>query len=162
MLQEYKKRPDDFSRQIIASGYYSEMAKFETAILKSDSAGKNPNYYNRHTNNGKYYNLKHTDETKEKIAKAKKGKSIINARGPRPHFAGEYNHFYGKQHSHESRKIMSEKAKKRSQGANNTNAQAIEINNAIYYTMKDATQSLNISMYLLRKMIKDGTVRRIE
>lgn len=162
MKQEYKNRPNDFTRQIIATGEYSEMAKLETAILKSDNAGKNSNYYNRHTNNGKYYNLKHTEETKEKIGKAKQGKPVISARGPRPHFAGEYNHFHGKKHSYESRKIMSEKAKKRSQGAGNTNARIIEINNVIYYTMKDASNDLNISMHILRKMIKEGRARRIK
>ena len=161
MMQEYKKRSSDFSRQIIATGTYSDMAKFETAILKSDNAGKNTNYYNRHTNNGKYYNLKHTEETKEKIGKAKQGKSIISARGPRPHCAGEYNHFSGKKHSYESRNIMSEKAKKRSQGASNNNARIIEINNIIYYTMKDASKSLNISMHILRMMLKEGRARRI-
>lgn len=162
MLQEYKKRPSDFTRQIIAEGAYSEMVKLETAILKSDNAGKNPNYYNRHTNNGKFYNLKHTKETKEKIGKSNKGKPKINARGPRPHFAGQGNHFYGKTHSIESRKLMSEKAKKRSIGAGNTNARSVEINNVIYQTMNEAAESLNISMYIIRKMLKEGNARRIK
>jgi group I intron endonuclease len=162
MLQEYKERPTDFTRQIIAEGTYVEMVKLETTILKSDNAGKNPNYYNRHTNNGKFYNLKHTEETKEKMSTLKVGKPLINSRGPRRHFAGQGNHFYGKTHSAETRKIMSEKAKKRSIGAGNNNAKSIEINNVLYHTMNEAAKSLNISMHIIRKMLKEGNARRIK
>jgi hypothetical protein len=35
MLEEYKNRPDDFSRQIIAEGNLKDIRKLETKILQS-------------------------------------------------------------------------------------------------------------------------------
>ena len=34
MLQEHKRRPKDFSREIIASGIYTDLLTLETLILK--------------------------------------------------------------------------------------------------------------------------------
>ena len=67
MLQEYKKRPQEFSREILASGPFKEMYVFETAILKSAKADKDPRFYNRHVNNGMIRSLgePHTEEWKQ-------------------------------------------------------------------------------------------------
>ena len=162
VLEEYNKRPDDFHRQIIANGSYAEMAKLETSILISENASRNPKYYNRHTNNGKYINLKHSEETKKKISKAKQGKPILNARGSRPNFAGVNNHFYGKNHTTSSRIIMSAKAKERSQDADNNKACSVEIDNKIYGTMKEAANMLGTTIYFIRIMIKEGKARKVK
>ena len=162
MLKEYHERPQDFTRQILAHGTYTEMCNFETAILKSVNAAKNESFYNRAVNNGKRENLKpHSEHTKSLMSEAKKGKPLVNARGPRPNFTGEKNHFYGKTHTEETRNIMSEKAKARSQGKDNNNAMVIEINSTTYYTMKEAAASLGVSNYFIRKMLKEGTARRL-
>lgn len=162
MLYEYKKRPQDFTREILANGTYAEMCKFETAILKSVDAVKNKSFYNRAVNNGKGLNLKPTSNyTKEKISKANKGKPKLAARGARPKFAGPGNHFYGKTHSAETKAIMSIKAKARSQGSSNNKAMTLEINNVIYYTMKEAAIALSTTNYEIRKMLSAGEARRI-
>jgi hypothetical protein len=50
MLEEYTKRPNDFSRQIIAFGTFKEMYVLETAILKAAGANADPGYYNLSNN----------------------------------------------------------------------------------------------------------------
>lgn len=55
MLEEYTKRPNDFSRQIIAMGVYPEMYTLETAILKAAEADKSPGFYNMTLNHGPFY-----------------------------------------------------------------------------------------------------------
>lgn len=160
MLEEYNKRPGDFTRQILAYGTYSEMCKFETSILRAENAGKNHLYYNRHTNNGKYVNLKHTEETKRKIGDANR-KPNLKARGPRPNFAGDRNHFFGKTHSEKFKLRQSENKKKAYIGSGNPKAVTLQINDKIYYTMKEASADLGISNYFIRKMLKSGEARRI-
>lgn len=160
-LEQYNQRPHDFVRQIIASGTYNDMRSLETAILTSEDAARSTVYYNKHNNNGKYVNLNHSEDTKQKMSRAKTGKPIIKARGPRPHFAGTNNHFFGKTHTAQSRHIMSTKAKERSQGADNNNARAIQVGDNVYSTMKEATRELNVSMHVLRNMIRDGKARNI-
>lgn len=64
MLQEYKNRPQDFSREILAFGTHSDMYAFETAILKAAGADKDPGYYNQTLNQGKFYLKRHTEKTK--------------------------------------------------------------------------------------------------
>ena len=161
MLEEYKNRKEDFTRQILAQGTYKEMCKFETSILKAVDATRNKDFYNRHNNNGVFTNRKCLPQTAKKISKANKGKPKIKARGSRPHFAGEGNHFFGKSHNVEARKKMSEKAKERSKGAGNTNAKSIIIHNVTYLTMKDAAAELNTSMHYIRKMLESGIARRV-
>ena len=72
MLEEYAKRPQYFSRQIIATGTMDDMVALETAILKSDNAAVNERYYNRHVA-GKFYNSYVSEETKKKISESKTG-----------------------------------------------------------------------------------------
>jgi len=46
MLPEYKQRPDDFSRQIVASGSVEDMIEFERKLLKAERVATNEHYYN--------------------------------------------------------------------------------------------------------------------
>lgn len=66
MLQEYNERPNDFTRQIIAQGNYSDLLVLETYVLKSVDAKYSKDFYNMHNGDGKFYNKKHTEETKRK------------------------------------------------------------------------------------------------
>jgi len=72
MKQEYKKRPLDFSRQIIAEGQYKDILKLEEKILKSVDAAHNLDFYNLHNGDGKFFNKGLSEETKRKIGEANK------------------------------------------------------------------------------------------
>ena len=74
MMQEYKKRPHDFTRQIVAEGRFDDIRKLEEVILKTVNAKEDDNFYNQHNNDGKFYLKAHTEESKRKIGKAHKGK----------------------------------------------------------------------------------------
>ena len=50
LQEQYIKRPNDFTRTIIATGTVSDMVSLESAILKADGAATNHNYYNMHNN----------------------------------------------------------------------------------------------------------------
>ena len=67
MLEEFSNRPHDFSRQIIARGNYEEMIVFETALLRSADAARNPLFYNGHNGDGNFYNKGHSELTKQKL-----------------------------------------------------------------------------------------------
>jgi hypothetical protein len=69
MLEEYNTRPHDFSRQIIANGPYQEMISLETAILRAANASKNPDFYNKHNNNGRVPKDNLSEDHKDKIRK---------------------------------------------------------------------------------------------
>lgn len=55
MLKEYKKRPGDFTRQIIASGEWRDMLVFEGKILKFVGAKLDESFYNKHENDGLFF-----------------------------------------------------------------------------------------------------------
>lgn len=55
MMKEYNKRPQDFSRQIIAEGNLEDIRKLESKILQSVSARINEDFYNQHDNDGFYF-----------------------------------------------------------------------------------------------------------
>lgn len=55
MLAEYKIRPQDFTRQIIAQGTFEDMVKLEVTILHSVNAALNESFYNQHNGSGKFY-----------------------------------------------------------------------------------------------------------
>lgn len=74
MLKEYAIRPEDFSRQIIAMGFSSDMRNLETKILKAENVPKNPSYYNLNAGDGKFVCLGHSEETRKKFSIRRKGK----------------------------------------------------------------------------------------
>lgn len=77
-LEQFKQRPHDFTRQIIAMGTYPVMRKFEAAILNSADAMRDLLFYNQHNGNGEYFNKGHTEATKKKIGAGNKGKGRGN------------------------------------------------------------------------------------
>jgi len=96
LMNEYKQRPNDFSRQIIAKGTFKDMFVFESKILQSLNASKDPMMYNRQNNDRKHYNYKgHSEDTKNKIGQAN-NKPQKNPSGPRPHVnqKGENNNSF--------------------------------------------------------------------
>ena len=69
MMEDYN--PTHFTRQILASGSFSDMLKFESTLCeKVDSAG-NETYYNLHNGNGDFApdNMKGRKQTKKHVEK---------------------------------------------------------------------------------------------
>lgn len=74
MLEEYKKRPDDFTRQIVAEGTYQDIRKLEELILVSANAKMNEQFYNQSNGDADFYVRKHTEESKRKVSNSLRGK----------------------------------------------------------------------------------------
>lgn len=85
-LNEYKKRPSDFSRKILAKGTYKDMYSLESSILKAEYVIDNNHYYNIAMNNGYFKNkgFPLSEEHRKNISKGVKG---------------ENHPMYGKKHS---------------------------------------------------------------
>jgi hypothetical protein len=66
-ITEYKKNPQIFIRNILATGSIVEMRELETKLLVECDASKNTMYYNKHNQNGKFICLEHSDKTKLKM-----------------------------------------------------------------------------------------------
>ena len=99
-LSEYKKRPLDFTRQIIAIGTYKDMYSLETSILQTEDVINNDRYYNIAMNNGYFKNkgFPLTEEHKNNIRKSAS--------------KGENHPMFGKKHDEKTRKKMSNFRKK--------------------------------------------------
>jgi hypothetical protein len=124
MLKEYRERPADFSRQIVAEGLHSDMRKFEGAILKSVNAKVDEQFYNKHNNDGLYFDGwssdTMTEEHKRNIGKAGKGRKLSpehacklhegrkRSKNSPKHAAAVIASRLGSKHSDEIRKKMSE------------------------------------------------------
>lgn len=127
MLEEYNKRPEDFSRQIIAEGDLFDIRKLEAKILQSVKASINEDFYNKHENDGFYFDGwkkgEMTAEHREKLAAAKRGrklseshrKNILNNRVGKTnspeHKKALIESRIGSKHTEESKKKMSESRK---------------------------------------------------
>ena len=105
MMEEYNERPEDFSRQIVAQGLYSDIRKLEAVLLTSLDAAASEEFYNRHNGSSKFMT---TPESIQKTAAAKR------LRGD---YLPENNPMYGKKHSEEVKKAHSI----RMSGSNNPN-----------------------------------------
>ena len=88
MLEEYRKRPEDFTRQIVAEGSFKDIRKFEEVLLKRFNVREDANFYNQHNGNGNFYLKNHTEEYKKRQSVLLKGmkkrkssiKKTLNAR----------------------------------------------------------------------------------
>jgi hypothetical protein len=118
MLQEYKSRPQDFTRQIVAIGKFEDIRRLEEHILHSADAKNSNDFYNQHNGN-KDFRLKfHTEKTKKIISEKNQGKKRpdLAQRNKLGHSEqtkskisenhhdvnGENNPMYGKKHSPET------------------------------------------------------------
>lgn len=118
MLEQYRQRPDDFTRQILAHGTHIECRVLEAKILDSVNAKMDESFYNMHNGNGEFYFKKHTEEAKRAIGignsknkrpdlaeKNRLGhdedtkKRIVVTRRERGYFEPEANPMYGKKHT---------------------------------------------------------------
>jgi hypothetical protein len=114
MLIEYKLRPDDFTRTIIASGINKDIRQLEYKLLSKTDAKNDDDFYNLSNGPSAYYVHKHTNISKEKISKALKNrvfseehklKVSLSKKGKSSLKLKQINK--GRKHTIESRKNMS-------------------------------------------------------
>ena len=102
LLKEYAARPNDFTRSIVATGNIGDIRRLEASILKSIDAANNPDFYNMHNSDGKFFS---TQESRAKSVSTRK------KRHPLWHSAETLAKIssanLGKQHSEASRAKMS-------------------------------------------------------
>jgi len=103
MNEQYKKRPQDFKRQIIAFGSFTDIRKLEEKILNVVDARHNDEFYNQHNGNGNFYLKGHTDEYKKRQSELLKGKRKSKTE----------NYKKNKSESHKKALSLSKKGKKR-------------------------------------------------
>lgn len=135
LLEDYQRNPDIFVREIIARGNIDDMRYLESQLLQEVNAAENPQYYNKHNQNGKFICYGHSDETKNKMKKRvpwNKGKKNIysdetlnkmkkakenyvpwnlgiapseETRKKLSEYSGNKHHFYGKKRPEHSEKM---------------------------------------------------------
>lgn len=143
MLEEYNKRPNDFTRQIIAEGKLEDIRSLESAILKSVNARLNEDFYNQHNNDEFYFegwkkgqfseehrrnmsiaaskrkrspeHLAALHEGRRKSKNSAEHNAIIKAKS-KPFQKGNVPWNVGKQHSEETRRKISETKRKKKEG----------------------------------------------
>lgn len=89
MMREYKKRPDDFTRQIVAHGTHEDCRKLEAKILDAVDAKMDESFYNMHNGNGDFYwkgpRGSFSEEHRAKMAAAKRGRKISKEHAEKLH-----------------------------------------------------------------------------
>jgi len=55
MMREYNKRPNDFSRQIISEGAIGDVRNLETTLLQKLNVRYSDEFYNKHQNDGLFF-----------------------------------------------------------------------------------------------------------
>lgn len=163
-MEEYKKRPNDFSRQIIAQGTDADMICLETKILKSENAAKSESYYNMHNNNGpgsNFFSTYHTDETRKKLSEMWKGKPRSRAhKDSRRNYMlrPDVQKIYQERQSRPEVRLKMSLLKKESYvGAGNPRAKSVSIDGVHYSTMKEASEKTGVSLYKIRKLMGVNT-----
>jgi hypothetical protein len=123
MMREYNERPQDFSRRIIAQGSHADMRKFEAVILQSVNAKINEDFYNKHNNDGFYFDgwqkgsmtAEHKENLSEAAKKRIRSKEHIeklhqgrkNSKNSEEHTAAIIASRVGSKHTEEVKKKMS-------------------------------------------------------
>lgn len=74
MLKEYKERPNDFERHIVAQGDAKGIRKLESKILQAANAATQDYFYNQSNQDGKFVCFGHSEETKQKMSISHTGK----------------------------------------------------------------------------------------
>lgn len=154
VLEHYKKRPNDFTRQIIEKGNYVDIRELESSLLKKYNAAKNERFYNQHNGDGEFYCKGHTEETKKKISEGGRGKTVR---------FGKENGMYGKKHSEETKEKIRDKAghwqgKKHSEETKKKMSESMKgLKHKSFYgrPMKSETKEKIIKSNLGRKMSEE-------
>ncbi len=127
MMIQYKVRPQDFKRRILATGTVKEMALLEKRLLKLRYKHFGSRYYNlalswpifkrtdEMNRRMSIAKLNQSEETKRKISETRKDMKLSEEtkRKISRTNSGSNNPFYGKKHSEETLRKMSEAKKLR-------------------------------------------------
>lgn len=124
MKEEYLKRPNDFVRQIIATGLLSDIRQLESRILRSASARSDSCFYNKHENDGFYFDgwkkgeMSHEHRKKLSEAASKRIRTIEhieklhegrrNSKNSDEHLTAILSSRIGSKHTEASKNKMSE------------------------------------------------------
>ena len=79
MMEQYKKRPNDFTRQIVAEGEWSDIRRLEARLLNTFNARDDDQFYNQSNGNDKFYSREKTEAHRKKISETLTGRKT----GPR-------------------------------------------------------------------------------
>lgn len=132
MLEQYRKRPFDFFREILSyHNSFPEALTEEARLQLLVNAAKNPDYYNQHNGNGKYYLKAHTEETKKRFSEMRIGKDLSRQRG-RPKSEAHRNAFKGPRPNFNQT------------GHKNNNAKTITTSFGIFGSLRDCSNELNM------------------
>jgi len=108
-MEEYKARPEDFTRRILATGTQEEMAVLERELLLKRKKHLSQRYYNIMIPKEKGFPIiKWTDDIRKKMSIAKKGIKHTEEAKRKISIAGK-----GRKHTEEARRKMSEASFKR-------------------------------------------------
>jgi len=177
MLEQYKVRPQDFTRQIVAEGLFADIRKLESMILKSANARTNESFYNRHENDGLFFDgwkagefsemhLKNMSIAASKRTRTKKHLDSLhagrrNSKNSPEHIAATVAARLGSKHTAESKKKISEaKRGKESSKAAASNAGKISAQKrkeSGYYQSEEAKLRY-AKMWQTRRSRKEGLV----
>jgi hypothetical protein len=139
MLLEYKARPKDFTREIIAEGTHKDIRQLEGIILSAVNAAKDPNFYNLNNQNGKFCL---SEEHWKKLSVKLKG---------------DGNGMFGKTHCEEVKKKLSELAKTRTAGKN-PNARKVFTPHGVFNSLLDASKNLDMTYDQIRYRVNPKRV----
>jgi hypothetical protein len=96
MKEQYLNRPNDFTRQIVASGTIGDMTNLETVLLRSADAKNNEQFYNLHNGDGFYRFGPHSSESILKMKKPKSEDHKMSMRLNHADVSGKNNPMYGR------------------------------------------------------------------
>lgn len=102
VLEQYRQRPEDFTRQIIAVGCWDDMIKLETSLLKAANVLEDNRYYNQAITNERFTCKGHHEETRKKMSHTWKNKDKLNCDQKKA-----IEVWRGNKHSKESKEKMS-------------------------------------------------------
>ena len=124
LMEEYLENPSIFERYIISRGTRDQMVMLEATLLDAVDAKNNKDYYNQHNGNGKFTLKFHSESAKLKIGNSNRGNkrpdlALRNRSELKFHsesaklkignaIRGNKNGMYGKNHTEDSRKKMSD------------------------------------------------------
>jgi len=136
--EEIRSKVGKYERTDKHREYAREHIENLQVIRSSHPTWNNKSRYNMILLNKQRKGTKHSEERKTRISKA---------------LLGDKNPFYGKQHTDETKKIISEKNKGKLSGGKNPAAITIMINGIEYACKKEAMAALDISYTLLTKRL---------
>jgi hypothetical protein len=99
---EYDKRPEDFSRKVLANCTWEEALNLEERILSSLNAAVSEQFYNKSNGCSSFVCNGHSDETRAKMSKTWKNKGAFNCDSSKAQLA-----WTGSKHTEETKQKMS-------------------------------------------------------